>query len=588
MKKNVLQLLALLGTQCLLAQTTHYELKTIAEGNFGTPNGDVFSVTVTPTSTTQSTGQYQAANSTTGFDVLQDFEIAGNKAVFLSKSSGYRIVVANYPSMTHVATFSNQGAPQTIGKASNTKVYVAVGSTNGVRQIDLVNNTISAVSDPGSQISGTANYMVGAKGFMYVAIGSKIVKIDTLTAAVTGTINPGLGSILGLEYDAVNEHVWILGKTGSGTPVSTVVKMEVANNDLLNTPIVLTGVTNAGYLRYANNKLYFLSGKNVHAYNILVPNIPTTAVYTSSLSGSWDFAYGKAFYVEAGTGNMAFGSANAFTGPSLYEIVNGTTMSVVASGSVTGCTGVNELILRTYTVSSSPVPVVANLPVANGQCSVTLTAPTANGQSGVVTGTTSAATTYTAQGTYTLSWTYSDAGGTSSQTQTVVVLDNTAPVPNVANLPTITVSTCSVTLTRPTATDNCSGTITATTTAPLTYTVQGTYTISWVYLDAKGNTASQSQTVVVNCNSVGLEEMSALQASVYPNPANDVLTVSIPGSNSEYAITVTDQLGAIVLQINMTGKTALDVKTLSSGLYYMNITHKASGKNTVQKIVVSH
>jgi hypothetical protein len=588
MKKNVLQLLALLGTQCLLAQTTHYELKTIAEGNFGTPNGDVFSVTVTPTSTTQSTGQYQAANGTTGFDVLQDFQIAGNKAVFLSKSSGYRIVVANYPSKTHVATFSNQGAPQTIGKASNTKVYVAVGSTNGIRQIDLINNTISAVSDPGSQISGTANYMVGAKGFMYVAIGSKIVKIDTLTAAVTGTINPGLGSILGLEYDAVNEHVWVLGKTGSGTPVSTVVKMEVANNDLLNTPIVLTGVTNAGYLRYANNKLYFLSGKNVHAYNILVPNLPTTAVYTSSLSGSWDFAYGKAFYVEAGTGNMAFGSANAFTGPSLYEIVNGTTMSVVASGSVTGCIGVNELILRTYTVSSSPVPVVANLPVANGQCSVALTAPTANGQSGVVTGTTSAATTYTAQGTYTLSWTYSDAGGTSSQTQTVVVLDNTAPVPNVANLPTITVSTCSVTLTRPTATDNCSGTITATTTAPLTYTVQGTYTINWVYLDAKGNTASQSQTVVVNCNSVGLEEVSALQASVYPNPANDVLTVSIPGSNSEYAITVTDQLGKIVLQTITTGETALDVKALSSGLYYMNITHKASGKNTVQKIVVSH
>lgn len=585
MKKNVLQLLALLGTQCLLAQTTHYELKTIAEGNFGTPNGDVFSVTVTPTSTTQSTGLYQAANSTTGFDVLQDFQIAGNKAVFLSKSSGYRIVVANYPSMTHVATFSNQGAPQTIGKASNTKVYVAVGSTNGVRQIDLINNTISAVSDPGSQISSTANYMAGAKGSMYVAIGSKIVKIDTLTAAVTGTINPGLGSITGLEYDDVNQHMWILGKTGG---VSSVVKMEVANNDLLNTPIVFTGVTNADYLRYANNKLYFLSGKNVHAYNILVPNLPTSAVYTSSLSGSWDFAYGKSFYVESGTGNMAFGSANAFTGPSLYEIVNGTSMTVVASGSVTGCIGVNELILRTYTVSSSPVPTVANLPVASGQCSVTLTAPTANGQSGVVTGTTSAATTYTAQGTYTLSWTYSDAGGTSSQTQTVVVADNTAPVPNVANLQTITVSTCSVTLTRPTATDNCSGTITATTTAPLTYTAQGTYTLSWVYIDAKGNTASQSQTVVVNCNSVGVEEVSALQASIYPNPANDVLTVSIPGSISDYVITVVDQLGKVVLQTITTGETALDVKALSSGLYYMNITHKASGKNTVQKIVVSH
>ncbi len=585
MKKNVLHLLALLGTQCLLAQTTHYELKTIAEGNFGTPNGDVFSVTVTPTATTQSTGLYQAANSSTGFDVLQDFQIAGTKAILLSKSSNYRIVIANYPSFTHVATFTNQGAPQTIAKASNTKAYVAVG--NGLRQIDLLNNTISAVSDPGSQISGTANYMVGARGAVYAAIGSKIVKIDTLTAAVTGTINPGLGSISGLEYDAVNGHVWILGKTGG---VSSVVKMEVVNNDLLNAPIVFTGVSNAGYLRYANNKLYFLTGKNVHAYNILVPNLPTTAVYTSSLSGSWDFAYGKAFYVEAGTGNMAIGSANGFTGPSLYEIVNGSTMQVAATGSVSGCIGVNELMLRTYTVaaSSPPVPVVANLPVAGGQCSVTLTAPTANGQSGVVTGTTSAPTSYSAQGTYTLSWTYTDAGGSSSQTQTVVVADNTAPVPNVANLPAVTASTCSVTLTRPTASDNCAGVLTATTTAALTYTAQGTYTLNWVYNDGHGNTASQSQTVVVNCPATGLYEGSALQASVYPNPASDVLHVSIPGSADAYRITVCDQLGKPVMQSSMSGETTLNVTALNAGLYYLNITHKASGTNTVQKLVVNH
>lgn len=585
MKKNVLHLLALLGTQCVLAQTTHYELKTIAEGNFGTPNGDVFSVTVTPTSTTQSTGLYQAANSTTGFDVLQDFQIAGNKAILLSKSSGYRIVIANYPSFTHVATFTNQGAPQAIVKASNTKAYVAVSSTNGLRQIDLVNNTIAPVNDPGSQISSAANYMVAANGSVYAAIGSKIVKIDTLTATVTGTINPGLGSITGLEYDGVNQHVWILGKTGG---VSSVVKMDVANNDLLNTPIVFTGVTNAAYLRFANNKLYFLSGKNVHAYNILVPNLPTTAVYTSSLTGSWDFAYGKAFYVEPSTGNMAFGSANAFTGPSLYEIVNGSTMQVAATGSVTGCIGVNELILRTYTVSSPPVPTVANLPNATGQCSVSLTAPTANGQSGVVTGTTSAPTTYTAQGTYTLSWTYTDGNGSASQTQTVVVADLTAPVPNVANLPTVTVSTCSVTLTRPTATDNCTGTVTATTTAPLSYTAQGTYTVNWVYNDGHGNTANQSQTVVVNCVTIGVSETALLQALVFPNPANDVVNVSIPGSNSDYAITLCDQLGKVVLQSTMMAEAALDVKALSSGLYYLNITDQVSGKNMVQKIVVNH
>lgn len=586
MKKNVLQLLALIGTQCLLAQTTNYELKVIAEGNFGTPNGDVFSMTVTPTSTTQSTALYQAANSgSTGFDVLQDFQIAGNKAILLSKAAGFRIVIADYPSFTHVATFTNVGSPQTIAKASNTKAYVAVGNTNAVRQIDLVNNTISQVSDPTSQISSTANYMAAGGAYVYVAAGSKIVKVDTLTAAVAGTISPGLGTITGLEYDEVNQHMWILGKTGG---VSSVVKMEVANNDFLNAPVVFTGITNAGYLRYANNKLYFLTGKNVHAYNIQAPNIPTTAVYTSSLSGSWDFAYGKSFYVEKSTGNMAIGSANAFTGPSLYEIVDGNTMQVVASGKVIGCIGVNELILRTYTVSP-PVPTVASLPVASGQCSVSLTAPTASGQNGVITGTTTSPTSYTAQGTYTLNWVYTENGASSTQTQTVIVADNTAPVPAIASLPALTTQSCSITLTPPTANDNCAGVITGTTTAALTYTAAGTYTVNWVYADGHGNVANQSQTVVVNCTSTGIGELQTLQASVYPNPANDVLTLSLPASNQNYTITLNDQLGKVILQtVIAEQEILLDVKTLSPGLYYLNITQAGSRKHAVQKIVVSH
>jgi beta-glucanase (GH16 family) len=81
---------------------------------------------------------------------------------------------------------------------------------------------------------------------------------------------------------------------------------------------------------------------------------------------------------------------------------------------------------------------------------------------------------------------------------TVTVADQTAPVPAVASLPSINGS-CSVTVSEtPTATDNCGGTITATTTDPLSYTAQGTYTITWTYNDGNGNTSSQTQTVVVS------------------------------------------------------------------------------------------
>ena len=58
---------------------------------------------------------------------------------------------------------------------------------------------------------------------------------------------------------------------------------------------------------------------------------------------------------------------------------------------------------------------------------------------------------------------------------------------------------CSATVTgAPTATDNCAGTITGTTTDPLTYNTQGTFTITWTFDDGNGNTSTQTQTVVVD------------------------------------------------------------------------------------------
>jgi hypothetical protein len=72
-------------------------------------------------------------------------------------------------------------------------------------------------------------------------------------------------------------------------------------------------------------------------------------------------------------------------------------------------------------------------------------------------------------------------------------------VPNVASLPNVT-GQCSATATAPTATDNCAGSITATTNNPLTYNAQGTYTITWTYNDGNGNTSTQNQTVIVNDN----------------------------------------------------------------------------------------
>lgn len=152
----------------------------------------------------------------------------------------------------------------------------------------------------------------------------------------------------------------------------------------------------------------------------------------------------------------------------------------------------------------APVPTLTNLPTITAACSATITAiPTATDNcDGLITGTTISPLTFTTQGTHTLVWFYTDASGNlASQSQLVIIEDTEAPVPTVATLATITAE-CSASIVAPTALDNCGGVITATTTDPLTYTQQGTYTITWTYTDAVGLSTTQTQEVVIENVSV--------------------------------------------------------------------------------------
>ncbi|NVO04414.1 MAG: hypothetical protein HXX09_17095, partial [Bacteroidetes bacterium] len=139
------------------------------------------------------------------------------------------------------------------------------------------------------------------------------------------------------------------------------------------------------------------------------------------------------------------------------------------------------------------------LPVITGECSASiLTPPTViDNCAGIVSGTTTDSISFSTQGTHIVNWTFDDGNGnTSTDVQLIVIDDITSPVADISTLPTVT-GQCSATAVTPTATDNCIGSITATTTDPLTYTNPGTYTINWTYDDGNGNTTLQIQTVSV-------------------------------------------------------------------------------------------
>jgi gliding motility-associated-like protein len=150
---------------------------------------------------------------------------------------------------------------------------------------------------------------------------------------------------------------------------------------------------------------------------------------------------------------------------------------------------------------TSPMADLVTLNDITSVCQVTaLTAPTASDNcSGTILGTTTASLPITTQGTTTIIWTYDDGNGNfATQSQNVVINDNIAPVVDAAVLADLN-GECEVTsLTAPTATDNCAGSITGTHNVILPISLQGTTIITWTYDDGNGNIETQVQEVVIN------------------------------------------------------------------------------------------
>lgn len=147
---------------------------------------------------------------------------------------------------------------------------------------------------------------------------------------------------------------------------------------------------------------------------------------------------------------------------------------------------------------TAPVADIETLSDIEAECEITeLTAPTATDAcSGQVSGTHNATLPITEQGTTVITWTYEDdLGNTSTQTQNVIIDDVTAPTADEETLSNLEAE-CEITeLTAPTATDNCGGTVTATTDATLPIT--SSTTITWAYTDVSGNSSAQTQNTVI-------------------------------------------------------------------------------------------
>jgi hypothetical protein len=158
-------------------------------------------------------------------------------------------------------------------------------------------------------------------------------------------------------------------------------------------------------------------------------------------------------------------------------------------------------------------------------------------------------------GATTVLWTVTDAAGNVSTTsQIVTVVDNSGPVPVMANLPILN-STCELAnLIAPSAIDNCSGSIQGT--SPLILPILNDTTIIWTYTDNNGNVSTQSQVI----NITGLDTSVTVLGGVYlmANESgatyqwiNCATNLDIPfESNQSFTATTSGSYAVIISQNN--------------------------------------
>ena len=73
---------------------------------------------------------------------------------------------------------------------------------------------------------------------------------------------------------------------------------------------------------------------------------------------------------------------------------------------------------------------------------------------------------------------------------------------------------------------------------------------------------------------LGVEDLSPVEGSAFPNPANDVVTVSVD-ANGAATLKVTDISGKVAMNNAVTlvdGSVKVDISSLESGVYIFNVT----------------
>lgn len=93
---------------------------------------------------------------------------------------------------------------------------------------------------------------------------------------------------------------------------------------------------------------------------------------------------------------------------------------------------------------------------------------------------------------------------------------------------------------------------------------------------------SQSETVDVKVGIVGVGESSDIEFTIYPNPANDVVTIKSSAQKYEYQMI--NNLGQVVLSGALSGENTISVKNINKGIYFLKLI--ADGEVSINRLII--
>jgi hypothetical protein len=97
---------------------------------------------------------------------------------------------------------------------------------------------------------------------------------------------------------------------------------------------------------------------------------------------------------------------------------------------------------------------------------------------------------------------------------------------------------------------------------------------SWYTAGWNGSTATSIGLRTFDPAELGLESTEMLEGKAFPNPATDVVTISME-ANGEATLEVTDIAGKVAMNNSITlanGSTTVDMSSLESGVYIFSVT----------------